>query len=152
MFITPGSGRYEHQLEPERTYWRVVEIGDGTQVHLARAVGCDDVTPRLFMICTAKALFDALVRGTHGQVDQLWSLGRIHSADPRQWGSQPVAKILQHYEDVLGGVNRLEVVLQDGESYWVSAPTPTSYRDPHPPKVIWEVAHPISDDKAIQIP
>ena len=148
VFITEGSGRYEHQFESERTYWRVVEVHAGTHVHLARTAGCGHDAPRLFLICTTKALRDALVRGAHGKIDELWSLGRIQGADPGQWGSQPVAKVLQHYADVLGGVNRLEVVLRDGDRYWVSPPVPTS--NSCPPETIWEVTHPVLAHEAMQ--
>jgi len=136
VFITQGIGRYEQQFDPERTYWQAIEIHPGTRVHLARTVACGDDPPRLIMICTSQALFNAIVKGSFGQVEQLWSLGRIRDVDPLQWGSQRVVNVLHDYMDILGGMDRLEVLLEDGERYCVNPAISTFSR--HPPKIIWE--------------
>ncbi len=136
MFITQGICRHEHQFDPERTYWHAFEIDLGTRVHMARTVGPGGGPTRLIMICSSSALLRALVDGVFGQVEQLWSVGRFQPDSPINWVNRRVEKFQIHYLDLLGGIERIEVVLDDGNRYWV--PPATQAPVSHSPKTIWE--------------
>lgn len=120
MFVTQGIGRHELQFEPDRTLWNTIEIVQGTHVHLARTVYGGSRTTRLILLCSSEALFRAVAGQVFGEVEELWSLGRLCSGDQGQLCAKRIASVRQDSWDILGGVSGLEVFLESGERYSVN--------------------------------
>lgn len=136
MFVTEGCSRFEHQLDPDRTLWRTVEVVAGTRVFVARTAPSIDNGPRTLFISSADGLADAISESSYGGVQHLCMIDGFVGPDLRGWRFKPVAQLRRHVVAILGGGDALEAVLCSGETITI-VPT-LSRRLRLRTEVIWE--------------
>lgn len=150
MFVTEGSSRFEHQMDPDTTLWRTFEVLTRSRVFVARTTPDTGNGTRTLFISTADGLADVISERRYGRVQQLCMIDCLAGSDLRDWRLRQVSQVRRHVVATLGGGDALEAVLKSGETIPIVPPLARRVRQRT--EVIWTWEEHDGGDRSVEPP